>query len=111
MTSVRQITTAFSDQPQDYRNYIDGAFVDPASNAWLETSDPVTGEDWAWVARGDGADVEQAVQAAHRAFCEGPWPALSASGRGALAPPTPTMAGLAAEAAGAGVVMVNGASA
>ena len=73
-----------ADQRYRYQHYIDGAFVDPASNAWLETSDPVTGEDWAWVARGNAADVERAVTAAHRAFSEGAWPALSASARGAL---------------------------
>ncbi|CAH1665773.1 (Z)-2-((N-methylformamido)methylene)-5-hydroxybutyrolactone dehydrogenase [Hyphomicrobiales bacterium] len=73
-----------SDQRYRYQHYIDGAFVDPAGGNWLETSDPVTGEDWAWVPRGNGADVESAVQAAHRAFSEGAWPALSASARGAL---------------------------
>lgn len=84
ISSAIRPTKQDADQRYRYQHYIDGAFVDPASNAWLETSDPVTGEDWAWVARGDAADVEQAVTAAHRAFSEGAWPALSASGRGAL---------------------------
>ena len=43
MTSVRQITTAFSDQPQDYRNYIDGAFV-PGNAGMIEVLNPATGE-------------------------------------------------------------------
>ena len=67
-----------------YQLYIDGAFVDPADGRWLESSDPVSGEDWAWVPRGSAADVERAVAAAHRAFNEGAWPAMSASSRGAL---------------------------
>jgi len=72
------------DRRYRYQHYIDGRFADPAGGNWLETSDPVTGEDWAWVPRGGAEDVERAVEAAHRAFSEGPWPALSASARGAL---------------------------
>jgi acyl-CoA reductase-like NAD-dependent aldehyde dehydrogenase len=67
-----------------YRHYIDGAFVDPASGRWMEATDPVTGEDWAMVPRGDAADVDRAAQAAHRAFSSGEWPAMSPSRRGAL---------------------------
>ncbi|MBT9470569.1 MAG: aldehyde dehydrogenase [Pseudomonadota bacterium] len=72
------------DQRYRYQLYIDGEFVDPVGGRWLETSDPVTGEDWAWVPRGDAEDAERAVSAAHRAFSEGAWPSMSASARGAL---------------------------
>lgn len=88
--SLDPISPAIKATPKDsagryrYRHYIDGAFVDPVGGAWLATSDPVTGEDWADVPRGTAEDVERAVGAAHRAFSSGPWPQLSASARGGL---------------------------
>ena len=39
---------------------------------------------WALIPRGTAEDVDRAVRAAHRAFTEGEWPALTASHRGAL---------------------------
>jgi aldehyde dehydrogenase (NAD+) len=77
-------TPRAADGRRRYRHYIDGAFVDPAGGRWMESTDPVTGEDWAMVPRGDAADADRAVQAAHRAFSSGAWPAMSASQRGAL---------------------------
>lgn len=77
-------TARDADQRYRYRHYIDGAFVDPAGGEWFETSDPVEGDDWAWIARGNAQDADRAVMAAQRAFSSGAWPALSASGRGAL---------------------------
>jgi aldehyde dehydrogenase (NAD+) len=77
-------TTQDADHRYRYRLYIDGGFVDPQGGEWFETSDPVTGEDWAWVPRGKAEDVDKAVGAAHRAFSTGPWAAMSASARGAL---------------------------
>jgi aldehyde dehydrogenase (NAD+) len=67
-----------------YQHYIDGAFSDPASNEWFETHDPYTGKPWALIARGNAADVDQAVQAAHRQVSGGEWSSYSASARGAL---------------------------
>ena len=67
-----------------YEMYIDGAQALPALGEYFPTQDPYTGRDWAMVARGSADDVERAVDAAKRAFETGPWPALSASGRGAL---------------------------
>ncbi|MBC7780284.1 MAG: aldehyde dehydrogenase [Proteobacteria bacterium] len=67
-----------------YRHYIDGRSVAPAGDRYYETFDPFVAKPWAMVAQGDARDVERAVQAAHRAFNEGPWPRLTASQRGAL---------------------------
>ncbi|OYD60201.1 UNVERIFIED_ORG: aldehyde dehydrogenase (NAD+) [Burkholderia sp. CF145] len=67
-----------------YRLYIDATDCDPASEAWFASESPFTGEPWAQIARGSAPDVERAVQAAHRAFASGAWPALSASARGLL---------------------------
>ena len=67
-----------------YRMYISGAFVDPVTPSWIDSHDPVTGEVWARIPRGGAADADRAVEAAHRAFTTGAWPALSPSRRGAL---------------------------
>src|SRR5690242_9234292 len=67
-----------------YRMYVGGAFVEPASGAYFDSEDPVEGMAWARIPRGNAADADRAVEAAHRAFTTGAWPALSASRRGAL---------------------------
>jgi aldehyde dehydrogenase (NAD+) len=64
--------------------YIDGQRVEPESGDYFNTDNPYTGQPWAMIARGNAADVERAVQSAHRAFTSGPWPKLTASQRGAL---------------------------
>jgi aldehyde dehydrogenase (NAD+) len=68
---------------ETYRHYIEGQFVEPSSGGYFESYDPYLGEPWALVARGDATDVDRAVQAAHRAFTQGAWPALTATERGA----------------------------
>jgi len=57
--------------------FIDGAFVASASGATFETRNPSDGSLIATVARADREDVDRAVNAARRAFDEGPWPAMS----------------------------------
>ena len=76
--------TAKADGLVHYRLYIDGRFVDPATNLWIDSDDPVAGEPWARVPRAGAEDADHAVRAAHRAFTGGAWPAMSASRRGAL---------------------------
>jgi (Z)-2-((N-methylformamido)methylene)-5-hydroxybutyrolactone dehydrogenase len=63
---------------------IGGEWVEPAGGAWFDSENPFTGKPWATVPRGQAADVERAVEAAHEAFRRGPWRALTASARGAL---------------------------
>jgi (Z)-2-((N-methylformamido)methylene)-5-hydroxybutyrolactone dehydrogenase len=67
-----------------YDHHIGGAAVAPASGQYLPTDDPWSGHTWAWVARGNAVDAAAAVGAAHRAFTEGAWPALTPSERGRL---------------------------
>jgi acyl-CoA reductase-like NAD-dependent aldehyde dehydrogenase len=69
---------------QKYRMYIAGEWVDPVGGEWFESYNPYTGKPWALVPKGTAADVERAVDAAHRAFTTGDWPKLNATQRGAL---------------------------
>jgi len=69
---------------QRYQMYIDGTSQPSSSGEWFASENPFTGEAWAEVARGNSADVDIAVNAAHRAFTVGEWPSLSPSARGLL---------------------------
>nr|AXQ60486.1 acetaldehyde dehydrogenase [Diospyros kaki] len=57
---------------------INGQFVDAASGKTFPTLDPRTGDVIAYVAEGEGEDVNRAVLAARKAFDEGPWPKMTA---------------------------------
>jgi len=57
---------------------INGQFVDAASGKTFPTLDPRTGEVIAHVAEGDAEDINRAVNAARKAFDEGPWPRMTA---------------------------------
>jgi aldehyde dehydrogenase (NAD+) len=55
-----------------YRLLIDGAFVDAQDGQTFACEYPYTGQTWGAAPLATGADVDRAVQAAHRAF-QGPW--------------------------------------
>ncbi len=67
-----------------YRMFVGGEWIDAASGEYFESDDPYRGEPWAAIPRGSAVDVDRAVRAAHKALTSGPWPALTASQRGAL---------------------------
>ncbi|WPB89255.1 aldehyde dehydrogenase [Streptomyces malaysiensis] len=69
---------------QRYDLFIDGESRKPVSGEWFPTDNPYLGAPWAEIALGGAEDVDDAVQAAHRALHTGPWADLTASGRGAL---------------------------
>ena len=50
-----------------WEHFIGGAFVAPASGAYLDSTDPATGAHVTCIAAGDAADVERAVEAARGA--------------------------------------------
>ena len=49
-------------------NYINGVYLDPISNEWLENFNPSNGEVYSKIANSDAQDVEKAYQAAKTAF-------------------------------------------
>ncbi len=69
---------------QKHQLYIDGQFVDPAAGKWFESFNPYTGEAWTLIAQGDATDADRAVQAAYRAFSQGPWSTYTPTQRGLL---------------------------
>jgi acyl-CoA reductase-like NAD-dependent aldehyde dehydrogenase len=64
--------------------FIGGQWRPPASGETYPTINPATEEESARVARGDERDIDQAVQAARRAFDTGPWPKMPAAERARL---------------------------
>src|SRR6266702_323428 len=69
---------------QQFEMYINGESVSASSGEWLDTENPSTGEAWARIAKGNAADVNRAVEAAHAAFSTGPWAQMTPSQRGLL---------------------------
>jgi len=63
---------------------IDGGWSRAIEGATIEVFDPATALKIATVAAATAPDVEQAVQAARRAFEHGPWPAMSGGARARL---------------------------
>jgi aldehyde dehydrogenase (NAD+) len=61
--------------------FIGGQWRPPASGETYATINPATEEISAQIARGDERDVDLAVQAARRAFDQGPWPRMAAADR------------------------------
>jgi acyl-CoA reductase-like NAD-dependent aldehyde dehydrogenase len=63
----------------DHRQlFVDGQWVDALDGATFDSFDPATGEVLATVAAAGAADVDRAVQAAHRAFVGGSWGSATA---------------------------------
>jgi len=61
--------------------FIGGQWRPPASGQTYATINPATEEVSARVAQGDERDIDLAVQAARRAFDQGPWPRMAATER------------------------------
>lgn len=65
-----------ADLPSKIQHYIDGEFVDSIDGDTFEVLNPVTNETYVHAAAGKKADIDRAVDAARRAFTEGPWPRM-----------------------------------
>ncbi|EQB63226.1 MAG: Aldehyde Dehydrogenase [candidate division Zixibacteria bacterium RBG-1] len=64
--------------------FIGGKWVDSVSGKTFDTINPATGEPITQVYEASEKDVDLAVQAARKAFEEGPWKKMSASDRGKI---------------------------
>jgi betaine-aldehyde dehydrogenase len=67
---------------KSYPLYINGDFVEPESAGSLDVIDPSTSETIAKVPDASDRDVDRAVEAARKAFDDGPWKDATAQDRG-----------------------------
>lgn len=67
-----------------YQLLIAGEFVNPRSGKWFDTVDPFSGAAWAEIPLANADDVDDAVRAAHTAFCGDAWSSLLPTERGDL---------------------------
>lgn len=67
----------------DYQLYIGGELCDAAAGETFATYNPATGEKIADIAKADRNDAIRAIEAARKAFDEGPWPTMSGAERAA----------------------------
>ncbi len=65
-------------------NYIEGEWVDAKDGGRFDVVDPATGEAIATVPDAQPVDAERAIDAARRAFDDGPWSATSERERGRI---------------------------
>lgn len=68
---------------EKYGLFIDGDFVKPESNEWIDTFNPATGQKLAQIADAGQEDVDKAVNSARAAF-EGGWKDTSIEERSAI---------------------------
>ena len=67
----------------DYQLFINGEYVDAQSGETFTTNDPATGQAIGEIAKAGREDSVRAIEAARKAFDEGPWPKMSGAERGA----------------------------
>lgn len=66
-----------------YDHFVNGQWLKPATNEYIESIDPARGEAWAQIARGNEVDVGIAVEASYAAYTDGPWGSFSVEQRAA----------------------------
>ena len=66
----------------DYKLFINGEYVEAQSGETFTTYDPATGQPIGEVAKAGREDSVRAIEAARKAFDEGPWPRMSGKERG-----------------------------
>src|SRR5688500_548268 len=65
-----------TDTPTHLQHFIDGEWTDSLSGKLFDVLEPVENTVYASAAAGQKEDVDRAVDAARRAFTNGPWPRL-----------------------------------
>lgn len=69
---------------KQYQVHIGGTWRDARNGERFDSINPFSGQVWASIPRCSANDVDDAVQAAHSAYRQGPWRTMSASDRGRL---------------------------
>ena len=67
---------------KSYQMLIDGKWVNASNGAMFESINPTNGQVWSKVPEATETDVDDAVNAAHRAFLTGPWSKMTPTERG-----------------------------
>ena len=67
---MRLFSDCMRAEPLQIRNFINGEFVEPISGRYLDNVEPATGKPYSQVADSDAHDVDLAVAAAEKAFCD-----------------------------------------
>ena len=67
---------------QRYQMFIDGKWADASDGRTFTSLNPATGDDWSEIPEATAADVNRAVEAAHRAFTHGEWATALPTARG-----------------------------
>ena len=67
---------------KSYQMLIDGKWVNASNGAMFESINPTNGQVWSKVPEATETDVDDAVNAAHRAFSTGPWSKMTPPERG-----------------------------
>ena len=67
---------------ENFKMLIDGEWVLSSDNKTFESSNPTTGESWCIIPEASTTDVNKAVEAAHKAFTDGPWSKMTPTERG-----------------------------
>ena len=67
---------------KSYQMLIDGEWVNASNGAMFESINPTNGQVWSKVPEATETDVDDAVNAAHRAFSTGPWSKMTPTERG-----------------------------
>ena len=68
-------------EPKNVQHFINGEFVDSLDGKTFESISPIDNAVIAHVAEGSTADADRAIEAARRAFDDGPWPKMSPTQR------------------------------
>jgi acyl-CoA reductase-like NAD-dependent aldehyde dehydrogenase len=67
---------------KSYQMLINGEWVNASNGAMFESINPTNGQVWSKVPEATETDVDDAVNAAHRAFSTGPWSKMTPTERG-----------------------------
>ena len=62
---------------KSYKMLINGEWTSSEDNSYFDSLNPSTGKVWCKIPEATTIDVDRAVKAANKAFCEGPWASMT----------------------------------